>query len=204
MSTADTVLTDYPLLRRPDSPELDRLTLTILAAMMDSRHRPHDAQASDISAAVRRLIVDITRDAAAPDGDQPVSPVITHPDRSQTWTTTHGDTVTVYPTIRLGDIRDMGKVFGWRWRVQATNGEILESGEQHPRRRNARVAAVRHHPPLGAVTDTDAAAVTRFLAWLVDHDCAVAHADHVPPTVFATAPAQHAAMVQRWADGDDQ
>lgn len=138
------------------------------------------------------------------DGDHAVSPIITLSDRSQTWMTTHGDTVTVYPTIRLGDIRDMGKPFGWRWRVRAANGETLESGEEHTRRRDARTAATRHHPPLGAPTDTDAAAVTRFLSWLVDHDCAVAHADHVPAPVWATAPAQHAAMVQRWADGDDQ
>ena len=55
------------------------------------------------------------------------------------WTSAHDDIVTVYPS---GD--------GWRWRVQAPNGEIVGQGESHPRKQSAVEAAERHHPPVAS------------------------------------------------------
>jgi hypothetical protein len=75
--------------------------------------------------------------------------ITTHPDKSQTWTTEHGDTVRVYLASGLGELLD------WRWRVRAKNGETVGQGEGHPRRRSARYAAMRHHPPAGSPEEID-------------------------------------------------
>ena len=56
-----------------------------------------------------------------------------------TWRTNHGDEVEVYPASD-----------GWRYRVTATNGEIVATGsEAYTRRAGAVEAAERHHPPVG-------------------------------------------------------
>ena len=57
------------------------------------------------------------------------------------WRTPLGDTVEVWQAAPLGHPLD------WRWHVQAPNGEIVGQGEGHPRRRSARVAAMRYHWP---------------------------------------------------------
>ena len=59
------------------------------------------------------------------------------------WTTAHGDTVEVWQAAGLGESLD------WRWHVQSRNGEVVGHGEGHTRRRAAREAAQRHHPPVG-------------------------------------------------------
>lgn len=59
-----------------------------------------------------------------------------------TWTTSHGDEVEVWRAGRVrADDTDV-----WRWRVRAANGEIVGSGEGHPRVEDAIAAAERHHP----------------------------------------------------------
>lgn len=65
-----------------------------------------------------------------------------NPGGTQTWVTEHGDTVTVWQSAPLGT------PMVWRWNVKAANGEIVGQGEGHPRRRSAREAAMRHHPPV--------------------------------------------------------
>lgn len=63
----------------------------------------------------------------------------------QTWTTRHGDTVEVF---RAGD--------GFRYRVQARNGEIVEQGsEGYARVEDAAEAASRHHPVINDLSPDD-------------------------------------------------
>jgi len=56
------------------------------------------------------------------------------------WWTTGGDRVEVWQDIE-------GQ---YRWTVRAANGEVVGSGEAHPRRENAVRAAERHHPRVEA------------------------------------------------------
>lgn len=83
---------------------------------------------------------------ARPPADEKEPGMITthRPGGKQTWTTNHGDTVTVWNAAGLGKLMD------WHWRVQARNGEIVGGGEGHPRRSSAREAAMRHHPPVAS------------------------------------------------------
>ena len=68
-----------------------------------------------------------------------------YPEKTQTWTTTHGDTVTVWLASRPGELMD------WRWHVQDSgNHEVVGHGEGHTRRSAAREAAMRHHPPVAS------------------------------------------------------
>jgi len=101
----------------------------------------------------------------APEG---LSPAMT----GQRWTTAHGDRVTVWQAGALGRLID------WRWHVQARNGEIVGQGEGHPRRRSARIAAMRHHPPVGQPAEVPAALVER-LAGLLDRETAGPPGDDV-------------------------
>lgn len=81
--------------------------------------------------------------------------------KTQVWTTTHGDTVTIWQSARLGE------VMNWRWRVRAKNGEIVGSGEGHTRRRKAREAALRHHPVAATIPEgVDREDYAHYLAWV--------------------------------------
>lgn len=100
------------------------------------------------------------------------------------WRTALGDLVEVWQAGELGRPVD------WRWHVQARNGEILEQGEGHTRRRNARVAAMRYHPPVypGTPTEPPASLVAKLLE-LLEHDDTI----DVPPTRVAEVAARWAA-----------
>lgn len=59
-----------------------------------------------------------------------------------TWTTTHGDQVTIW---RSSDYNDDARM-RWYYRVRARNGRIVEHGQGYTRCTNAVHAALRHHP----------------------------------------------------------
>lgn len=63
------------------------------------------------------------------------------------WYTTHGDAVEVYAS-EIGDgTAERPFDYGFRYRVRARNGRIVEVGsEGYTRRHTAVRAALRHHP----------------------------------------------------------
>lgn len=94
----------------------------------------------------------------------------------QTWRTRHGDTVEVY---RAED--------GYRYRVKARNGEIVEQGsEPYTTVYAAAEAAARHHPVIDDLTtDEDVAAAEDLIEHTTDDD-AVTVEDLVEHTPAAT------------------
>jgi hypothetical protein len=99
----------------------------------------------------------------------------------QTWTTAHGDTVTVWQAA------PPGRLLNWRWHVHAANGEIVGQGQGHTRRRNARAAAMRHHPPVGGPPSRYLIA---RLADLLEHEDRINLSYTAIPEVAATLAAQ--------------
>lgn len=65
------------------------------------------------------------------------------------WVTTHGDSVEVYGTEIGNGTLQHPLEWGFRYRVRARNGRIVEVGSEGYTRRHAAVkAALRHHPRL--------------------------------------------------------
>lgn len=63
---------------------------------------------------------------------------------NETWRTTHGDRVEVYLSRSI-----LPRRRGYRYRVTALNGEVVEQGsESYTRKETCVWAAHRHHPEL--------------------------------------------------------